>query len=720
MVPILRTAESEEALIAAARLAAERRATIAVVQRDRGSARPATCRREHAGGGAEREPRARRRAGAGRELRRARRHAPRARARSAGPAIVEEVERAERRARRHRGAAQGRARATGLRLDGRLRAQGEPGARDGRGEEGRRRESPRGGDPRLLDPAHRARPCHRRPTALLGGGIGLLLGAIVLVGRRPALCAIADGEEAPGAQPRPRATPAGVGRLRRDRARPSTSRSASSPSTRSASRRGSCSPPACVFILVALSYAEGTAAIPETGGAATLVRRAFNDPLGFMTGWALFLDYLIVIALAALFVPHYLGRRGRLERDHGRALGRRRRRRRDRGDRGRAARAPAEPLPARDRPRAASPSSRSSLLDRPSASSTLVSDALRAGRRPGHGADLARRSRSRSRWRCSPTPGSRPSPTSRPRRASRARTCRAASSAGSAPRRRLVRDRHRRASRRSRAEHGARHDVARTRRWWGSRPRSGRRRSPSVLGGRASRSSSGSPACSSWSWSVDDVHLRAPAGSRTRSASGTCCPHVFARLNRRTLIAPRRDPRASAAIAIALLIVTVSLGLRFASLASLYSFGVLLTFTAAQIAVIKLRFREPDLARPFRVPVNVRIRGVPVPARRAGRRAAHVGDLDRALATHSGARIAGPVWLAARRASSSCSCARSRGAAVTEQRRGAGGRPRRAARGGRVRAHPRADEARPDRRGGARDRDQAGGGAVGASSRRCT
>ena len=62
-----------------------------------------------------------------------------------------------------------------------------------------------------------------------------------------------------------------------------------------------------VFLLVALSYAEGTAAIPETGGAAMLVRRAFNDPLGFMTGWALFLDYLIVIALAALFVPHYLG-----------------------------------------------------------------------------------------------------------------------------------------------------------------------------------------------------------------------------------------------------------------------------------------------------------------------------------------------------------------------------------------------------------------------------
>ncbi len=62
-----------------------------------------------------------------------------------------------------------------------------------------------------------------------------------------------------------------------------------------------------LFLLVALSYAEGTAAIPETGGAATFVRRAFNDPLGFLAGWVLFLDFLIVIAIAGLFVPHYLG-----------------------------------------------------------------------------------------------------------------------------------------------------------------------------------------------------------------------------------------------------------------------------------------------------------------------------------------------------------------------------------------------------------------------------
>jgi basic amino acid/polyamine antiporter, APA family len=61
------------------------------------------------------------------------------------------------------------------------------------------------------------------------------------------------------------------------------------------------------FLVVSLSYAEATAALPETGGAATFVRRAYNDVFGFLTGWALFLDYLIVIALSTLFLPHYLG-----------------------------------------------------------------------------------------------------------------------------------------------------------------------------------------------------------------------------------------------------------------------------------------------------------------------------------------------------------------------------------------------------------------------------
>ena len=61
-----------------------------------------------------------------------------------------------------------------------------------------------------------------------------------------------------------------------------------------------------LFLLVSLSYAEGTAALPQAGGAATFTRRAFNDLAGFTVGWVLFLDFLIVIALSTLFLPHYL------------------------------------------------------------------------------------------------------------------------------------------------------------------------------------------------------------------------------------------------------------------------------------------------------------------------------------------------------------------------------------------------------------------------------
>ncbi len=62
-----------------------------------------------------------------------------------------------------------------------------------------------------------------------------------------------------------------------------------------------------LFLIVTASYVEGTTAYRGTGGAAAFVRVAFNDFAGFLTGWALFLDYLIVIALSALFIPHYLG-----------------------------------------------------------------------------------------------------------------------------------------------------------------------------------------------------------------------------------------------------------------------------------------------------------------------------------------------------------------------------------------------------------------------------
>ena len=93
-----------------------------------------------------------------------------------------------------------------------------------------------------------------------------------------------------------------------------------------------------LFLLVSLSYAEGTAALPETGGAATFVRRAFNDLAGFVTGWVLFLDFLIVMALSALFVPHYLGAALSAPSLRESAVGRVDRLRADRRDRRRPAR----------------------------------------------------------------------------------------------------------------------------------------------------------------------------------------------------------------------------------------------------------------------------------------------------------------------------------------------------------------------------------------------
>ena len=89
-----------------------------------------------------------------------------------------------------------------------------------------------------------------------------------------------------------------------------------------------------LFLVVTLSYAEGTTAIPETGGAATFVRRAFNDLVGFLTGWAIFLDYLIVIALSAPLPAALPRRRDAVGVDRAQPVGRRRRRlRRVRGRR---------------------------------------------------------------------------------------------------------------------------------------------------------------------------------------------------------------------------------------------------------------------------------------------------------------------------------------------------------------------------------------------------
>jgi APA family basic amino acid/polyamine antiporter len=61
-----------------------------------------------------------------------------------------------------------------------------------------------------------------------------------------------------------------------------------------------------IFIATTLTYAEGTVRYPEAGGSASFARHAFNELVSFGAGWAQMLNYVITIAISAFFVPHYL------------------------------------------------------------------------------------------------------------------------------------------------------------------------------------------------------------------------------------------------------------------------------------------------------------------------------------------------------------------------------------------------------------------------------
>ena len=420
-----------------------------------------------------------------------------------------------------------------------------------------------------------------------------------------------------------------------------------------------------LFLVVSLSYAEGTAAIPETGGAATFTRRAYNDLVGFATGWVLLLDYLIVISLSTLFLPHYLA--AALSAPSladspwdvliaVAAIA---------GDHRRAARPPHAHPPCRTRPRAARPR-RAAARRR-----ARVRVRLLAG-----GADERLRPRAR--------PGMARRPLRAPARDARLHRARD----GREPRRGDARAGHDAAALALLLDRPRRdHDGADRRRRRVRLP--GRRRHDRA------RATSGCRRRSSASSTAFEGHLSAGVVDMLRILVGlsgavvlfaaattaiTGCtrlarsmaehgmlPREFGRLERRSLVS-RESLIAIGVLAVAVVVGTGTLADDDAAfLASTYSFGVLFAFTAAQLAVIRLRRREPDLARPFRARPEVRIRGVlvPVPAligapltlRRLGARA-----------DHASRRAVRGADLAARRAR----CLRGRAAR---------------ARGGRVRRH---------------------------------
>ena len=387
------------------------------------------------------------------------------------------------------------------------------------------------------------------------------------------------------------------------------------------------------FLIVSLSYAEGTAAIPETGGAATFVRRAYNDALGFLTGWALFLDYLIVIALSAIFLPHYLSA----------ALG--------------------------------VAGLRESPADLVVAVCVILGiAAVRLARRSQlHRAGLAVAGLDLATQLVLVLLGFALlfSPEALTQGVSLGVAPTWDELAFALPLAMLA----------FTGLETVANLAEETREPGRTLPRSlfsaiglvvVLTALVAVVGISAFPVENGQTALGDeWlkaplAGIVDALQPKLPdwlgdamlvyvgltgalvlLAAATTSISGFTrlahslgehgqLPRSFGRLNRRTLVSPQAIVSA-AAIAIALVVGSALVSDDVASLASLYSFGVLLAFAAAQLAVIRLRVSEPDLPRPFRAPILAPLIGAPIA----------IAVWIVAMVTHPAARYAGPVWLAA-------------------------------------------------------------------------
>jgi basic amino acid/polyamine antiporter, APA family len=61
-----------------------------------------------------------------------------------------------------------------------------------------------------------------------------------------------------------------------------------------------------LFVLTIATYVEGSSVHIERGGASTFARYAFDELWSFVAGWAIVLDYLIVMAIGAVAITDYL------------------------------------------------------------------------------------------------------------------------------------------------------------------------------------------------------------------------------------------------------------------------------------------------------------------------------------------------------------------------------------------------------------------------------
>jgi APA family basic amino acid/polyamine antiporter len=61
-----------------------------------------------------------------------------------------------------------------------------------------------------------------------------------------------------------------------------------------------------IFMCTASTYIEATVMYPEAGGSASFARHAFNELVSFFAAWGQMLNYIITVSISAFFVPHYL------------------------------------------------------------------------------------------------------------------------------------------------------------------------------------------------------------------------------------------------------------------------------------------------------------------------------------------------------------------------------------------------------------------------------
>jgi APA family basic amino acid/polyamine antiporter len=62
-----------------------------------------------------------------------------------------------------------------------------------------------------------------------------------------------------------------------------------------------------IFMATAATYTEATTMFPEAGGSSSFARRAFNEFWSSLTAWGQMLNYIITVSISAFFLPHYLG-----------------------------------------------------------------------------------------------------------------------------------------------------------------------------------------------------------------------------------------------------------------------------------------------------------------------------------------------------------------------------------------------------------------------------